>query len=66
VTSRMPTISESMANAHSDETVSQPVGLSAHDEAIVADLTAQIAELSKRVAYGLRRLDALRSTDRLD
>jgi hypothetical protein len=60
----MLAISQAIPNADvkSDETVS----LSAHDEAIVADLTAQIAELSKRVARGLRRLDALRSSDRLD
>jgi hypothetical protein len=70
VTSRMPANIHAIpnANANSEETASRPIVLDADNEAIVAELTAQIAQLSERVARGLRRLDALRSTDahRLD
>jgi hypothetical protein len=70
VTSRMPANIQAIpnANANSEETASRPVVLDADNEAMVAELTAQIAQLSERVARGLHRLDALRSTDahRLD
>ena len=52
------------ANANSEETASRPaVDALAIDEAMVAALTAQVAELNERVARGLDRLEALRSTD---
>jgi hypothetical protein len=53
------------ANANSEETASRPaVDALAINEAMVAALTAQVAELNERVARGLDRLEAFRSTDR--
>jgi uncharacterized protein YceH (UPF0502 family) len=51
------------ANANSEETASRTAVVDAHNEAMVAELTAQVAQLSERMARGLDRLDALRSTD---
>ena len=52
------------ANANSEETASRPaVDALAINEAMVAALTAQVAELNERVARGLARLDELRSTN---
>jgi uncharacterized protein YceH (UPF0502 family) len=51
------------ANANSEETASTTAGRDANNEAMVAALTAQVAELNERVARGLARLDELRSTD---
>jgi uncharacterized protein YceH (UPF0502 family) len=61
VTSRM----SSNANANSEETASRPADVDALaiNEAMVAALTAQVAELNERVARGLDRLEAFRSTD---
>ena len=61
MTGRMSAIVQAIpdANANSEETSSRP----AVDEAMVAELRAQIAQLSERVARGLDRLDALRSTN---
>jgi DNA-binding ferritin-like protein len=60
VTSLMSAIVQAIPNAsaNSEETASRPTV-----EAMVAELTAQVAQLSERVARGLDRLDALRSTD---
>jgi hypothetical protein len=65
VTSRMSSIVQAIpnANANSEETASRPAVVDAHNEAMVAELTAQTAQLSERVARGLGRLEALRSTD---
>jgi hypothetical protein len=49
------------ANANSEETASRTAVVDAHNEAMVAELTAQIAQLSERVARGIDRLDALRA-----
>jgi hypothetical protein len=53
------------ANANSEETASRPADVDALaiNEAMVAALTAQVAELNERVARGQDRLEALRSTD---
>ena len=67
VTSRMSAIVQAIpdANANSEETASRPADVDALaiNEAMVAALTAQVAELNERVARGLARLEALRSTD---
>ena len=66
VTSRMSAIVQATpdANANSEETASRPaVDALAINEAMVAALTAQVAELNERVARGLDRLEAFRSTD---
>jgi uncharacterized protein YceH (UPF0502 family) len=65
VTSRMSSIVQAIpnANANSEETASTAAGRDANNEAMVAALTAQVAELNERVARGLGRLEALRSTD---
>ena len=65
VTSRMSAIvpANPNANTNSEETASRPAVVDAHNEAMVAELRAQIAQLNERVARGLGRLDALRSTD---
>ena len=65
VTSRMPAMVQAVpnANANSEEAASRRAVVDAHDEAIAAELTAQIAQLSERVARGLSRIDALRSPD---
>jgi hypothetical protein len=68
VTSRMSAIVQATpdANANSEETASRPADVDALaiNEAMVAALTAQVAELNERVARGLDRLEAFRSTDR--
>ena len=53
------------AKANSEETASRPADVDALaiNEAMVAALTAQVAELNERVARGLARLDELRSTN---
>ena len=67
VTSRMSAIVQAIpdANANSEETASRPADVDALaiNEAMVAELTAQVAQLNERVARGLDRLGALRSTD---
>jgi hypothetical protein len=65
VTSRVSAIvpANPNANTNSEETASRPAVVDAHNEAMVAELRAQIAQLNERVARGLGRLDALRSTD---
>jgi hypothetical protein len=65
VTSRMSAIVQAIpnANANSEETASTPAGCDADNEAMVAELMAQVARLSERVERGLSRLEALRSTD---
>jgi hypothetical protein len=65
VTSRMSAIDQPIPNAiaNSEEIASRSAALTAHDEALVTELEGQIAQLSERVARGLSRLEALRSTD---
>ena len=65
MTSRMSAIvpADPNANTNSEETASRPAVVDAHNEAMVAELRAQIAQLNERVARGLGRLNALRSTD---
>jgi hypothetical protein len=65
VTGRMSSIVQATPNenANSEETASTSAGRDANNEAMVAALTAQVAELNERVARGLARLDELRSTD---
>ena len=63
----MSAIDQAIPNANStpEETASPPADVDALaiNEAMVAALTAQVAELNERVARGLDRLEALRSTD---
>jgi hypothetical protein len=57
----MPATSQATPNGNAtSEEAARSVAI---DEAMVAALTAQVAELNERVARGLSRLDALQSTD---
>jgi hypothetical protein len=64
VTSRMSAVvdSNTKGNAQLEATTSQLATVTANSEAMVAEaeLTAEVAELSERVACGLRKIEALR------
>ena len=61
VTSRMSAIVQAIPNANA--TFERRAALDAHNEAMAVELAAEVARLNARVAHGLSRLDALRSTD---